>query len=377
MYKIKNTNVKKEEGITLVALVITIVILIILATVTINMAFGDNGLVKYAEEARDKTANSTIAEAEGINSMVDQFANVLSEGGTTTDPEEPGETEKSEVEQAKEDGTKYTDTTPIKDDLDNTIYIPGGFHIAEDSATKVEGGIVIEDDSGNQFVWIPVGKYKTTVEEKTNNLSRRKFTSSEATEVNGDDVIKSDYYGEGDSRSIASDTIEAFKTSATSKGGFYIGRYEQGKGNVCKKDVTPYGLITRDDANIQAKAMYDRNSYVTSELISSYAWDTALNFICQINSVGYKLATTTNSAYGNIRTNSLTNTGMYTADKYCNIYDMLGNCSEWTTECGNGSFPCVNRGGSCYTGYYAANRSTGGIDIVDPSQSFRIQLYVK
>ena len=84
-----NKKEKKEKGITLIALVITIVILIILSVVTINMAFGDNGLVKYAEEARDKTANSTIAEAEGINSMVDQFANVLADDSENPIPEVP------------------------------------------------------------------------------------------------------------------------------------------------------------------------------------------------------------------------------------------------------------------------------------------------
>ena len=85
----ENKKEQKQRGITLVALVITIVILIILATVTINMAFGENGLVKYAEEARDKTANSTIAEAEGINSMVDQFANVLADDSENPIPEVP------------------------------------------------------------------------------------------------------------------------------------------------------------------------------------------------------------------------------------------------------------------------------------------------
>ena len=49
---------KKETGITLMALVITIIIIIILATVTINMAFGENGLIREAELARDLTANS-------------------------------------------------------------------------------------------------------------------------------------------------------------------------------------------------------------------------------------------------------------------------------------------------------------------------------
>ena len=45
------------------------------------MAFGDNGLIKYAEEARDKTANSTITEAEEMNKLVDEYANVLAEDG--------------------------------------------------------------------------------------------------------------------------------------------------------------------------------------------------------------------------------------------------------------------------------------------------------
>ena len=50
---------KNERGITLVALVITIVVLIILATVAISFAFGNNGLVNRAEDARDFYANDT------------------------------------------------------------------------------------------------------------------------------------------------------------------------------------------------------------------------------------------------------------------------------------------------------------------------------
>lgn len=83
---------------------------------------------------------------------------------------------------------------------------------------------------------------------------------------------------------------------------------------------------------------------MVSELISSYAWDTALNFICQTNSAGYTLATTTSSSYGNIGTGNKQNTGAYSADQYSNIHDLLGNCWEWTTEyAGNGN--CVARGG--------------------------------
>ena len=297
---------------------------------------------------------------------------------------------KSEVEEAIENGTEYKDTTPIKDKYENTVYIPGGFNLAEDSGKTVAEGIVIEDSTnGNQFVWIPVGTYKVSSELSetgtlTNNLSRRTFTATEATEVSRDDrIIESDsyyFYGEGNSSSIVSSTIGEFKTSVANKGGFYIGRYEQGEGNVCKAGVEPYVNVTRDTANSEAKAMYSENEFVTSELISSYAWDTALNFICQTNSEGYLLATTTDSTYGNIGTSNPTKTGEYGADKYSKICDFLGNRREWTTEyCSVSDNPCVDRGGGYNNSglFRAANRDICSTRYSADNICFRPQLYVR
>ena len=57
------------------------------------MAFGDNGLIKQAQKAKDMAANSVIAEQEGINSLMGEFANTMgNEINNPTDPEpEPGE----------------------------------------------------------------------------------------------------------------------------------------------------------------------------------------------------------------------------------------------------------------------------------------------
>ena len=100
----KNTSKKQEEkrskriaknakGITLVALVITIIIIIILATVTINMAFGDDGIIKRAEQAKDMYANDTAYTDQSManaTAYLDEMLNGV-EGGGTEEPEEPFE----------------------------------------------------------------------------------------------------------------------------------------------------------------------------------------------------------------------------------------------------------------------------------------------
>ena len=62
----KTKKTRKEKGITLIALVITIVILIILASVTIGFTFGENGLIGRAEQAAELTEVSTANEQMGL-----------------------------------------------------------------------------------------------------------------------------------------------------------------------------------------------------------------------------------------------------------------------------------------------------------------------
>ncbi len=169
----RSKEIKKcQKGITLVALVITIVILIILATVTINMAFGENGLVKYAEEARDKTANSTIAEAEGINSMVDQFANVMAEDSEIPLPD-------PYVDSVLSTAPKLSDgMTPVKyeegigwvktNEYDSSWYNYANkewANIVLGDATFIESGdkeILDEEKAYSMLVWIPRYAYQIT-----------------------------------------------------------------------------------------------------------------------------------------------------------------------------------------------------------------------
>ena len=84
-------HVKTQKGITLVALVITIVILIILATVAINFAFGGDGLIHRAELSKNMAANSTSSEQEQMNNLYDDLEEILFAPQETPEPEPGGE----------------------------------------------------------------------------------------------------------------------------------------------------------------------------------------------------------------------------------------------------------------------------------------------
>ena len=70
----KNMNYLKNTGITLVALVVTIVVLLILAGVSINLVVGQNGLINRAKEAAQKTKNATESEMQGMDDLATQLA---------------------------------------------------------------------------------------------------------------------------------------------------------------------------------------------------------------------------------------------------------------------------------------------------------------
>ena len=365
------------------------------------------------EEAPRATIDSNTYTYEGLTGSTDYTikVEVVDKGNTPG----TGTAQATTEEEPELFSDIYESTAEYTDSEGNKAWIPGGFAVGiSDSINKISQGLVITDkidenheSIGNQFVWIPTGEYNVPTSinasgKLTNNLSRRTFTTTEATEVSGDDGIQDGsyyYYGEGNSSSVASGQIGAFKASAEStanggKGGFYIGRYEVGTEEertseddpltmpIVQANKYPYVYITRDQAKSQIEAMYSSNNNVESELISSYAWDTALNFICQTNvgsGEGYNLSRTTSSQYGNIGTNKKENTGAYVADNYSNIHDLLGNCYEWTTEYySNSNGPCVIRGGIYNYSYYcAAFRNGNNTSFSNYYLSARAQLYVK
>ena len=149
---------------------------------------GENGLIKQAEKAGQYQSNAEASDSEALEEYDQHIANALAgvegNGETTNPPEEKQLT--STVTSTEHTGTEAEDT------LGNPVYIPGGFKIAEDSGSTVKEGIVVEDESGNQFVWIPVsningdGSNKIKVDENTEveiTLGRYTFDTTTGTET--------------------------------------------------------------------------------------------------------------------------------------------------------------------------------------------------
>lgn len=75
-------NYSNQAGITLIALVVTIVVLLILAGVSLNAIFSDSGIIQKAKDAQTKADEATQKDLEGIDSL-DQLVNKYANGGTT------------------------------------------------------------------------------------------------------------------------------------------------------------------------------------------------------------------------------------------------------------------------------------------------------
>ena len=494
-----------KKGITLIALVVTVVVLIILAGVSINAVLGDNGIIKKANQAASVTKEAEVKEAinrtilefyltndyetledflkakaedGSIDSVTKNADGTLtvkkgeysvtvenktnSSGGSSSGGSTGGETQTPEITigeakvVANSDGTGSAITDANSVYLGNTLYItfshsitggttivdktipyavtangtytftvtgtvngksytknvsvtvnqfkdvyeymqtntkvtysdgevwiPEGFKVAEDSASTVQGGVVIEDKDGNQFVWVPVA-----------TLADYKRT----------------WYTGYDSFSEYSEALpEDEKTSVERYKGFYIGRYEAGdkenteaktlrSSNDVTKTVTikanqaPYNYVTRTEAVSLAEGFATKQGYkAKTKLVSSYAWDTTIAFLQKVNSDYGSSSeegnyTDTKFSYTDItgarqtkekNSNVIVPTGQTTP--VCNIYDMGGNVWERTTESySNTYYPYARRGGgynSSFANYPAGGRD-GGSDVAFDLLGFRLTLFM-
>ena len=397
--KIMKTKIKQEKGITLIALVVTIVVLLILAGVSVNALFGNSGIIEKAKEAQNKMNQATQKDLDAINELNNWIDGKIngSSGGNTTGGNTTGGDDTSTTQKISTLVGKVVDkNTKAEDAYGNKITIPKGFKVlahgteagsatytySGDNIPAVQDGIVIENGTdGNQFVWVPVGTIKNK-NNTTNTITLGRYSSFTAT--NGvytpaqvasvenctqEVTINTNYkelsvFRAGNSatdstaQNATARNLEEFISTTLANGGYYIARFEaSGTASkiTSKYNQTVLGNITQPNAAKVAREMYgevkENNELVyASDLVNSYAWDTAIIFIQT-----YSTETDASSYASQNKSTSFANTGK-SNDKYCNIFDMSGNAYEWTTEYSAKSVdsdfcPCVPRGGLRYSGW--------------------------
>ena len=422
-------NCHKQNGITLIALVVTIVVLLILAGVSINALFGNSGIIEKAKEAQnkmDKAAENDRKEINGLSDWIEE----------KTGSSNNSETSLKSYEKANKDTNGMLTENAVYTDKENAkVTIPKGFKVSDveetansDGEQTVSKGLVIQDKNGNEFVWIPVNYTATGVDTNNNDLDdgfeamfKRNNSNDENysepfsyTDIDGD---KYTGYPEEET-----DYMNMMK-SVQKNNGFYIGRYETGTKKqrtssttdtiVVQRDAYPYTSVKWGNSTSEigtTGAVYlSKNMYTigtvgaTSTLCYGVQWDAIMNFVEDsthsiTNSTSWgnygdnewTINRTTASYYtgewttigstSKTKTNSevyLLTTGASDTFKAKNIFDLAGNAEEWTMEAEHSNFGRVLRGGT----YYATNCSVSKYNSVSPTigiseYGFRIALYL-
>lgn len=376
-------NYRKNKGITLIALVITIIVLLILAGVSIAMLTGQNGILTQAQKAKTETENAAKNEAGILNDYEGKINEALG------------------IKPEAEPGHYYETNTEVTVG-DETVTIPGGASLSkiEGEYEDVEQGIVIYitnkqitdeewqdietmQKTYDQFVWVPVtGDYKRNTTYADTNVSTTACTDT-------------GYLPEGiqPATDDATNNEQAEREAIVGEGkagGFYISRYEAGRETTTNKLISRKGATVWNNIAVEdngetkgcktiAKTFID-NDNVKSALCSGIQWDMTMAFVNgkqDGSSDEDKTYNVTQSKPSRHIGSSPAASGKNPADRVCNIFDLEGNYYEYVAEKKSydvGS-PFVIRGGiyfygfsASYRGYNDGNAYSGG--------SFRFTLYV-
>ena len=354
----------RNKGITLIALVITIIVLLILAGVTIAALSGDNGILQNATKAKEETEKSTALEKvtlEVTNSYgiygqleMDKLNQNLQNIQGLTDGlpidslparvvvydyniviRADGIVELAiSLEEAKKEEMLNKENNSSVWVEDGAFILPAGFKVAQDTASTIENGIVIEEKNKNQFVWIPYSENNYVRDRTYEGIQ----ISEDACTENGylPSVIQPEILDGLANEEIGKINEEAEKNAVVKIGGFYIARYEACKEEnkiLSQKGKNVITGIRHSEAREMAKNVVNTDHAKTA-LCSGIQWDAVMKFI------DGKLDGGSEPQTFNVRTpletrhigDEVVNSGNNESDRVCNIYDLEGNAMEYVGE---------------------------------------------
>ena len=374
-------------------MVVTIVVLLILAGVSISLILDNNGIIKKSKDARKEYIQSQTNEQVDLDNMsdlIDEATGKVAKIDVNTKASRNGTIN-------GEEGNANNPTIPKGYIPINTETSSWGDGTSAPTQDSVDHGLVIRDDSDNEWVWIPVpdvtvmcdtaneteytlcGTSVTTKLYSKSEIIKRQTRTTPGTSTSGsyrepDLVVGSDgasydtkdtYYktilGFDSKEKMAEAFVAEYKEmieSIRKYGGFYIGRYELSEAGVKKNQPT---LTNTNWYNLYKKCKsLNASEKVKTEMIWGCQWDVTCNFIAN---KGDKKDITNASSWGNYFTStgnakvvvtengtetkkygSKQNTGYSEYWKANNIYDLAGNCMESTQETNSTSYR-VSRGG--------------------------------
>ena len=386
-------------------MVVTIVVLLILAGVSISLVLDKNGIIQKSKDTRREYGQAKANEQEDLSNlsdMIDEATGKVAKINVNTKASKNGTIN-------GEEGNSNNPTIPknyIPIDTATSTWGDGNSAPSQDS---VKHGLVIKDEKNNEWVWVPVDKatlatmYEESSDEKTlcgttgetavktklysksitigtdsNKKTISRITPGTSSSYREPDLVvgsnglsydaKEEYYktilGFDSKEKMAEAFVSDYNKmieSIKKYGGFYIGRYELSEVGVKKDQPT---LISTNWYNLykECKSL-NASDKVETRMIWGCQWDVTMNWLISSGAKTSDEVNKDSSSWGNYyntsvkaddgtkeikasKTPSVLNTGVTTFTMANNIYDLAGNCWEWTQEAVNADYRAI-RGGHC------------------------------
>ena len=403
-------------------MVVTIVVLLILAGVSISLLLDENGIIKKSKDARREYRQAQANEQADLSDLSDLIDEATAEPTPKVNVNEKA-TDNSTINGKK--GNSNNPTIPEGYIPINTETSSWGDGTSAPTQDSVDHGLVIKDDSNNEWVWIPVpdvtvmcdtaneteytltgtsgetavktNLYSSTItigkDSNTKTITRTTPGTSTSGSYREPDLVvknnsgnedydaKEEYYktilGFDSKEKMAETFVADYKEmieSIKTYGGFYIGRYELSEAGVQKNQPT---LTNTNWYNLYKKCKsLNASDKVETRMIWGCQWDVTMNWLISSGAKTSDEVNKDSSSWGNYKgtsvkaddgtteikastTSSVLNTGITTFTMVNNIYDLAGNCEEWTQDAVGTSTRAV-RGGEYYgsgSGYPASRHN--------------------